>query len=355
MNGLRGLARGAVLHSAAVAALVVTSPSLAQTQPPEDLAMARALGTEGVRLADAGDCAAAVPKLTAAEKLYHAPTTLERLGECEIKIGKLVSGTERLNRVLREPLPADAPPVFQAARKRAQDTLAPAVARIGKLRIHVDGVPADSVILTVDGASVVAAVLDAPMPIDPGAHTITVTAPGFQTSATTVTIADGGDSSASLSVVRQPEAPAPAAVVPPSPAPPATAAPPPPPVAPAPAAPSPPAPQGSSNVPAIVSFVAGGVGIAVGSIFGVLALSTHSTLNNECGPTKQTCSNPSDVSALATNAWVSNVGFGVGIVGAVVGTVFLLTNHGSQTVGSPSPRITPWIGVGSAGLGGSFQ
>jgi hypothetical protein len=108
-------------------------------------------------------------------------------------------------------------------------------------------------------------------------------------------------------------------------------------------------------VPAIVSFVAGGVGVAVGSIFGVLALSTRSTLNNECGPTKQTCSNPSDVSALATNAWVSNVGFGVGIVGAALGTVFLLTHHGSQTVGSPSPRITPWIGVGSAGLGGSFQ
>src|SRR5271170_3045450 len=85
MNGLRGLARGAMLHGAAVAALVVSSPSLAHAQSPEDLAMARALGTEGVRLADAGDCAAAIPKLIDAEKLYHAPTTLERLGECEIK------------------------------------------------------------------------------------------------------------------------------------------------------------------------------------------------------------------------------------------------------------------------------
>ena len=54
----------------------------AQTPSPEDMAAARSLGTAGVQLADKGDCVTAIPKLDAAEKLFHAPTTLERLGEC---------------------------------------------------------------------------------------------------------------------------------------------------------------------------------------------------------------------------------------------------------------------------------
>src|SRR6516165_3953771 len=99
-----------VLASAASAA--------AQGSSPEDIAAARALGTEGTRLADTGDCNGAIAKLEAAEKLYHAPTTLDRLGECQIAVGRLVAGTENLNRVVREPLAANAPAVFVAAQKR---------------------------------------------------------------------------------------------------------------------------------------------------------------------------------------------------------------------------------------------
>jgi hypothetical protein len=108
-------------------------------------------------------------------------------------------------------------------------------------------------------------------------------------------------------------------------------------------------------VPAIASFIVGGVGVTVGTIFGLLALSTKSTLDGECGPTKKTCSSSSDVSALSTNSWVSNVGFGVGIVGAALGTYFLVAHHGGEATGSTSPRVSPWIGLGSAGIGGTFQ
>src|SRR5580704_328085 len=105
---------------ACIPALVVlssVSPAVAQTPSPEDIAAARGLGTEGTRLADAGDCNAAIAKLEAAEKLYHAPTTLDRLGECQISVGRIVAGTESLNRLVREPLSASAPPAFVAAKK----------------------------------------------------------------------------------------------------------------------------------------------------------------------------------------------------------------------------------------------
>jgi hypothetical protein len=342
--------RRAALGGASIAAVVcLCGPALGQTQSPEDLAMARALGTEGVRLADAGECGSAIPKLAAAEKLYHAPTTLERLGECEIGVGKLVSGTERLNQVLREPLPPGAPPAFQTARKRAQDALGPALARIAKLRIHVDGASADAVTVAVDGAPMPSALLDTPRPTDPGTHQITATAPGFLAASATVNVPDGGNSSASLTLALEPQvAPPPVAQ---NPAPPAPSPAPPPPAA---SAPPPPPPQGSANVPAIVSFIAGGVGVAVGSIFGVLALGSKSTLDGECGSAKQTCA-PSDVSALSTNAWVSNVGFGVGIVGAALGTYFVVTHHRPDAGGPTAAHVEPWIGLGSAGLGGTFQ
>ena len=102
------------------------SPARAQTESAEDKASARVLGTEGIQLADSGDCASAIPKLEGAEKLYHAPTTLECLGECQVALGKLVAG-KSLNRVVREPLPANAPAAFMSARQRAQKVLAPAM------------------------------------------------------------------------------------------------------------------------------------------------------------------------------------------------------------------------------------
>lgn len=337
--------------TSAAAVFVLAGSAAGQNASPEDLASARALGTEGVRLADTGDCAGAIPKLSAAEKLYHAPTTLERLGECEISVGKLVSGTERLNQVLREPIPATAPPAFVAAQKRAQEALRVAQPRIGRLRIHVDGAPPDTVSATIDGTPVPSAMFDSARPTDPGLHAITATAPGFKTTSATAVVSDGGDSAVSLTLVRDATAAAaPAAAAAPGSAPgapPATG-----PVAGAPPAGSP--SQGSTNVPAIASFVVGGVGMGVGAIFGLLALSTKSTLDGECKPSKMTCPSSGDVSALSTNSWVSNVGFGIGIVGAALGTYFILSHHNQKTGSSP-PRLSPFIGLSSAGIGGTFQ
>jgi len=105
--------------AACVVAAAAGDATAVHAQTPEDRASARALGVEAVHLADSGDCASAIPKFEAAERLYHAPTTLERLGECRIKVGRLVAGTEDLNRVVREVLPPNAPAPFVAAQGAA--------------------------------------------------------------------------------------------------------------------------------------------------------------------------------------------------------------------------------------------
>jgi hypothetical protein len=337
------------------AALAVSSSAIAQTASPEDVASARALGIEGVRLADSGDCAAAVPKLEAAEKLYHAPTTLERLGACQIGLGHLVAGTESLNRVLRETLPPNAPAAFVTAQQRAGQLLATAKPRIGKVRIHIEGAPLDKVTVTVDGSGVPAALFDVDRATDPGSHEVKGAAPGYRTAIIPVQVPEGGEATVSLRLEPDPAAAVTAAsgespLGQPNPV--------------APAGPTtPPAvvSSGPNRAPAIVAFVIGGAGVVAGSVFGIMALGTKSSLDGAC--TSKVCppTSQSDIDSLSTRATIANIGFGVGIVGIVVGTVLLVTTHGAEArtaATSPSERprrVRPWVGLGAAGIAGSFE
>lgn len=336
-------------------ALFTTGSAAADAPSPEDVAAARSLGVAGVQLADAGDCQTAIPKLDASEKLFHAPTVLERLGECEIKVGRLVAGTEHLNRVVREPLLPNAPPAYAAARQRAQAALGPALSRIGKLRIHVVGAPPDKVIVTVDGESVPSVLFDSDRPTDPGAHELKAVATGYKTATSTVTLQDGAAASLSLSLEPDPNAAIAAPSPPASGLAPNPAAAPTMPAAPAtPVASAPTSGGGAGKGLAIGSLVVGGVGLVIGSVFGVMALGSKSSLDSAC-PTKTSCpsSSQSTIDSLSTNATISTVGFGVGIVGVAIGAIVLATSHGSEA--TPTAGVRPWIGLGMAGLAGRFE
>jgi hypothetical protein len=347
-----------------LAAALCASTGTARGQTPEDRASARALGTAGVQLADAGDCAAAIPKFEAAEKLFHAPTTLERLGECQIKVGRLIAGTENLNRVVHEPLPPGAPAPFVAAQTTASQLLAATTPRIAKLRIHVDGAPADQVAVTVDGATMPSALLDDNRPTDPGEHEVTATAPGFTKATTRVRLADGAQQGVSLTIQVDPNARAGTATNEASALTPQTSATP---TAqssvPQPAAPgAQPAPagesHGSSATPGIIVLSVGVAGIAVGSIFGGLALGTKSKLDGACSSKMCPSTSQGDIDSLSTQAWVSNIGLGLGLVGAVVGIVMIVGSHGGgpeKQATTAGAHLSPWVGPGSAGLGGTFE
>jgi hypothetical protein len=339
-----------------LACFAVAPFARAQTASPEDIASARALGTEGFRLADAGDCASAVPKLEASEKLYHAPTTLGRLGECQVKLGHVVAGAESLNRVVRETLPPNAPAAFVNAQHHAAQLLATAQQRIGKLRIHVEGAPIDTVAVTVDGANVPSALFDDERPTDPGAHEVKAAAPGHKTVTAKVQLPEGGDSTVSLKLEPDATPSVPAPESGPAAAPPPTAPAAAPPLSPS-AAP-PPSPHGPNPVPAFVALGIGGVGVAVGTVFGILALGTKSSLDSAC-MSKNSCpaSSQPDIDALSTRATVSNIGFAVGVVGVVTGAVLLITSQSgdARPANAGRVRMRPWLGLRTAGLGGTFE
>jgi hypothetical protein len=333
----------------------VTPAAFAQQQPPaENVAAARSLGLQGIKLADAGDCKSAIEKLSRAEALYHAPSILGRLGECQVAVGQVVTGTENLNRVVREELSATAPKAFKDAQTRARGVLNAALPKIARLTVKVDPMDAQPQV-TVDGAVIPPALIGVERPTDPGAHEIVVTAPGYLEQRSNVTLAEGGSQEISLRLAKDPSAALPSKEPPPQP--PIVAA-----VPPA----SPPADKrsGGSNVPAYVALGVGGTGLLVGGITGFLALGKKSDLKgcvgNAC-PTSQ----KDTLDSAKSMATISTVGFAVGFVGVGVGVVLLLTSNHSSSASLARPALAkreprsgvavePWFSGTSAGLNGTF-
>lgn len=314
----------------------------------EDIAAARALGIQGVKLADAGNCAEAIEKLERAEALYHAPSILGRLGECQIEVGRIVLGTENLNRVVREQLPPNAPPAFIAAQDRAKKVLERALPRIAYLVVKVEPASANPQV-SVGGSPLQNALIGAERPTDPGSYEVVANAPGYNAARANVTLAEGAHQEISLVLTPDPNA---AVATAPPPAPVTTSAPPPAPVT---TTAPPAAPPSPNRTPAYVAFGIGGAGLLVGTITGIVAISKKGSLecpNNHCPPSQH-----DKLDSANTMATVSTIGFGVGLAGAALGTVLLLTSGKTEaparaTVGRFTAQ--PFVSGQTAGIAGSF-
>jgi hypothetical protein len=106
---------------------------------------------------------------------------------------------------------------------------------------------------------------------------------------------------------------------------------------------------------AYVAFGVGAVGLAVGSAFGVAALSDKSTLDSGPCPTATTCRSGTDLDSLHSHEIAANIGFGVGLVGAVAGVVFWLLRPTASESGhahNPGRSVESLIGANGVGLGG---
>jgi hypothetical protein len=338
--------------SSMAALMLVSSAALADVATPgptdEQKAAARMLGTEGVRLALGGDCSGAVDKLTRAESLVHAPTTALPLARCDIKLGKLVAGTEILNRLVRETLPPNPPKSWIDAQAEAQPLLDSTTPRIGQLRIHVDRPlgASGSIEVTVDGEAVPSVLLDNDRPTDPGMHHITATGPGLTVAETDTPLGEGQVQPVALRLEPSPTATGettPGSV--PVAAGPATIG-----LAPV----SPETSPSPHRVPAYVLLGVGGAGVAVGAVFGILALNAKSSLDSKCQGHVCPVTSQSDINAYKTDPIVSTVGWSVGIVGLAVGTVLFFTAHSETARTTAHLELEPWIGLGSGGLAGRF-
>ncbi len=245
--------------------------------------------------------------------------------------------------------------------------------KISKIHLHVEGAGgARDLLVRLDEEVINLALLDNDRLVNPGPHTVVVTATGFQPAQLNVLLREGEAQPVSIALQRTPGYVTPmveAPLVAPAPPPPAAMIAPPmqgPPVAPVQPAPPPaavqpmvappPAAAQSNQAPAYVSFGLGGAGLVVGSIFGAMALSNKSSLDGTCPAKACPASSQSDIDALHTNAIVSTAGFGVGALGLGLGTYFLLSSSGAEHVsGRPAAvLVRPWVSPTSVGFAGEF-
>lgn len=340
--------------------------SLAQEEPDAaETAAARALAVEGVKLAQADRCAEALESLDRAEKLRHSAIVLAHLGQCQVKLGKWVEGSESLRKTLREPLPENPSPALEQAYQSAMTTLRDLKPRIPQMKIIVNAPREVELKLTIDGETVQSSVIGVALPANPGDHLIEVTAPGFLRSSKQLTLAPGASTEVELVLERDPSAPvaaphdeqAQSGAVPHE----ASFA----------ADSEPTAAETSSSgagkVLAYLSYGVGAVGLGVGIGFGQAAMSEESKLraacpNRICPPERK-----AELDRARSKGTISTIGFAAAGGGLALGTILLLTSGSSsesqqrgttqtraRTASGVKPRAALGVGLGSVSVNGEF-
>ncbi len=308
MIGSRTLATGA-----AIVALAYANVSRADGPSAADSALAQTLFDQAVTFMDKGDYANACPKLAESQRLDPAGGTLQNIGFCREKEGKIASAWIAYNESLSQAIKDGRADREATARSR----IAAIGDRVSKVVVVVPPEVGSLVGLEVrlDQTPLRQAAWGVPTPIDKGEHELTVEAKGKLTWKTKVRVPeDGMQVSANVEPLK--DAPVADIVVPEGPAPRASYRP--------------------------VAFAIGGVGIVsilAGSVTGVLAMARRSASDNEC-PNNQCTQRGVDLNEQAkTMAWISDVTVGVGIAALGAAVILFIA----------SPKSTParaWFAPG---------
>ena len=341
-----------------IALSLVVLPRAAAAQSDADKATARTLAQEGQVALDKNDFNAAEDRFRRADSLYHVPSVTLGLAQAQVGLRRLVAAQETYKSIVREGVPSGLSPKASAAMASAvQDAkkeLAALEPRIPAVVFTVDG-PSDPK-LRLDGAALSSAVLGVRRPIDPGEHLFQATADGWKPKETKFSVTEGQTQNVRLTL----EAGAPSA---------------PPPVQPMPIVPAPigQTPGGSDRAPSkgggwmkplgITATVIGSVALAGGIATGVIAIAEHSILETECPFGECSQRSQDTLDSFHTFSTISTIGFVVGVVGLGAGITLIAVapskNSGSVNGGPAhakrtAPKVEPYLGLGKAGLMGSF-
>jgi hypothetical protein len=183
------------------------SPARGQVNDAER-AVARQLFHEGDDLQRAGKFADALDKFTRAESAFSAPTNVVRIAECQAALGQLVESAESYRATLRMPVPPGSPAAFQAALDQAKTELAQVEPRVPKLVVTIAPAGVAGVDVQIDSQHVSAALVGEPIPLDPGAHQVIVSAPAYAAVEQTAMLRER-DTTSIIAVLRPTAAPPP--------------------------------------------------------------------------------------------------------------------------------------------------
>lgn len=330
---------------------MVAAPAAAASTSAADRETARSMMQEGRDLRDKGDLKGALQRFKAADDIMHVPTTALEVARTEVALGLLVEARDTIAGIHKTQAQPDDPTPFKDARVKADELDAQLEGRIPTLTISVSGAAeGDSPAVAVDGVSLPSSVASLPRKIDPGHHVVSAKAAGGEAKEE-IDLAEGEKKDVQLTLVAGGSGPQDDTA-------------------------------GADSRPVVHTpgpltyggIVVGGLGLAVGAVTGILELSKASTVKGECA--NKQCrpgDQQSDLSAANTLATISTVSFAVGAAGAIVAVVSLVVGHKASHAGQAPPagdpesdpssepppaesklHATPWIGLGQAGVFGTF-
>jgi hypothetical protein len=292
--------------------LLSVAPAFAQAPPPpppqapsatDARALAETLFFTARGMMEAGRYTEACPKLAESYRLDAAPGTLLNLAVCNEKVGKTASAwgefrdalaeARRMNRPDREKLASEHIATLEPELSYLTITVPPAVRVVRGFEITRNGVPLQS------------AAWDTDLPVDPGDVEIVERAPLYKPRTLHVTVA--AKDHASLSAVPLELAPIERPPV---------------------------AFWTGRRVTGVAVAIAGLAAAGVGAGFGVLATNDKKKSDDNCptyaGEVRCQAAGVSDMNRANTEAWVSNIAFGLAVVGVGFGTYLFFAGTGHE-------------------------
>jgi tetratricopeptide (TPR) repeat protein len=322
-----------VATAACALALGLFSGGALFAAPPSqgDKDAARALADKGAELYEAGKYEEAIAQFRRADEIVHAPTFVLAMAQASAKVGKLIEARAHYQRVVDEPLAANAPASFVDAKLSATKELEELKRRIPTLQIVVTGAPPGEIKATIDGAAVPS--LDQAIEQNPGDHTVVVAPSRGKPMTVAVTLREGATERLEIAIAPDPSDRG--------------------------------GGSSSSNtntkgsiVPALIGFGVGGLGFGIGAVTGALALGKVSDIKATCSDNVCPRSQEAEASSAGTLADVSTVGFVIGGVGVAAGVVLLIVRPGGGGGSADKPAeqatVRASFGFGSVHVSGTF-
>jgi hypothetical protein len=293
--------------------------------------------TAAAQLYKQGDFQGAEAKYTQAYDLSKDPRLVFDMAVCE----KELHHYARMGVLLRRFAQEAGSGLSDEDRRRTDDALAALPRYVGTVTVSVDTTGAA---VDVDGESVGATPLAAPLSLDPGKHVVVVSKDGYETVERPISVSAGAATTLTIGLLAlraQGSAPSDAArssggALPTEP---------------------PPVKAGGLRWTPLAYAGVGlaAVGVVVGGVTGGLSLAKIGSVKDKCNGTLCPPTVDGDLQSARTLGTVSTVAFIAAGVGAVAGAVglFAWPRH-EVTVGAATVSVAPWVGPGTAGVAGVF-